>query len=539
MNTLPGQALANKIWTEYLSKLRWEHGLLGALVLGVLLRLIHYGLGRMLWVDEAMLTINLMGRSGAELIAPLDFRQVAPTGWVLMQDGFVDLFKSYAYGGRLPSLFAGLLSLWLFYRIACELFSKPAAFVAVFAFAFGYGAVYYSAEIKPYAFDLLLWTIIASVALRIVSTGKATNGDLATLGASFIFGSAFTMAAPAIIGGMGGLVIVYFLMKRDLRAAGILSAAALVAGLIFLILSLSIYKAQVDGAGLNQGGTGNYFNRLFAPFPPLRMKDVAWYPYIVEDTVKVLFGDKSSYALVFLAVCGLLIALKQRLWIAGVLIGPVIVALVLSMLKLYPMMARLMLYMVPIIILLATFAIDALLRQAKAATPGIVAGALIFMNIGTVSYYVQEKTFSPAMSDRDISAELATIGETADSEDVVLITRWSLPNFLLYRHEYGLEEQPWIIVESALCVDEAMLRAAGAERVWLIKPFNAWTALDRSHKTRLKPGNKAISYDVEELVNDLAWLRSRGLEVVPNDPFDCRLQRDVSPYLKDGVAPIY
>lgn len=539
MTNLPGQVLWARIWSNYLSKIRWEHALIGALVVGILLRLVHYGMGRMLWVDEAMLTINLMGKSGAELIAPLDFRQVAPTGWVLMQDGFVDLFNSYAYGGRLPSLLAGILAFWLFYKIALDLFSKPAAFVAVFALAVSYSGVYYSAEIKPYAFDLLLWASVAWISLRILKSERPSDTDLFALILVFLFGGAFTMAAPAIIGGMGGLLFMRFALKKDSRTAGLLGSGALLAGIVFLILSLTIYKVQVDGAGLNQGGTGNYFNRLFAPFPPTSLAELAWYPEIAEDTVKVLFGEKSSYALVFLALCGLVVVLRKRMWIGALLISPVIVALVLSMLKLYPMMARLMLYMVPIIILFATFAIDELLRQSRGAIPGIVAGALVFMNAGSLSYYIQEKTFRPNMSDRDISAELQTIAQQATTDDVVVITRWSLPNYLLYRHAYGLENQPWMIVESALCLNAENLHATGADKVWLIKPFNAWKALDRHLETAQRPGNKTASYDVETLLEGLRWLRKYGLEVPPNDPFDCSMQRDVNLYLKGGAGPIY
>ena len=46
--------------------MRWSHLVLSAVMFGVLIRIIHFGFGRMLWLDEATIAINFVTRDGFE-----------------------------------------------------------------------------------------------------------------------------------------------------------------------------------------------------------------------------------------------------------------------------------------------------------------------------------------------------------------------------------------------------------------------------------------------------------------------------------------
>ena len=50
----------------------------GAILLGILLRLRQYVEARPLWLDEAMLSLNILTRSFQGLLQPLDQDQTAP-----------------------------------------------------------------------------------------------------------------------------------------------------------------------------------------------------------------------------------------------------------------------------------------------------------------------------------------------------------------------------------------------------------------------------------------------------------------------------
>lgn len=522
-----------------LAGLNWSHFLAAALIVGILLRLVHYGLGRMLWLDEAMLTVNLVSRSGADLFAPLDFRQVAPPGWLVLTDGFVDTTKSYAYGGRFPALIAGLASLWVFYKICLTQLSKPAAFLAVSVFAINFSAVYYAAEIKPYGFDMLLWLVLTWMALKVIELERLSVPLIATFVGLFLIGSVFTFVAPIVVGAIGGGLIVNRYLKRDMRAMLALTGGAAAAAAVFLFLSLTIYKTQVDVGGISDGGMGNYFDRLYAPFPPLSVADIAWYPTVMEDLFTDWFGVQSSFLMVFLAICGAFIMVQRRIWLAAFCLAPPAIALVFSMMQLYPVMARLMLYMVPIIILLAAFALERVMQEAKVILPAILVGAGLFMSHGSVSNHVYESLFAPHQSSRDLSSEFSTFAEQVDAEDVILLTRWSLPPYLLYRQSFGLQDQRWAIVERAACMTDDAIDHLEADRIWLVNRFLGWRQLDK--RLDIAPRSQAdssIVYSLAPLIEAIDWMRENELETYPEDAFDCTKVRELEPFLMDGIAPI-
>lgn len=77
------------------------------------------------------------------------------------------VFSESPFWVRLPSLFAGVLSVVVLYRVSAALFSKPVALVSTFLMAIFPLGIYYSQEARPYSFlilfDLLgrLWALMA------------------------------------------------------------------------------------------------------------------------------------------------------------------------------------------------------------------------------------------------------------------------------------------------------------------------------------------------------------------------------------------
>jgi len=57
----------------------------GFIVFGILVRLRQYLFDRSLWLDESFLALNIIHRSAAGLLKPLDYNQAAPLGFLLLQ----------------------------------------------------------------------------------------------------------------------------------------------------------------------------------------------------------------------------------------------------------------------------------------------------------------------------------------------------------------------------------------------------------------------------------------------------------------------
>ena len=70
---------------SWLRHLTYERAVAAILVYGVAVRLVHYLAGRPLWRDEAALALNIVNRSFAGLIQPLDYNQAAPLGFLALE----------------------------------------------------------------------------------------------------------------------------------------------------------------------------------------------------------------------------------------------------------------------------------------------------------------------------------------------------------------------------------------------------------------------------------------------------------------------
>ncbi len=152
----------------------------GVILLGVLLRLRQYLLNRSFWSDEASLAVNLVTRSFGELTQLLDYHQAAPIGFLFIEKVFILLFGNHDYVMRIFPLFAGILAIYLIYKIARASFGAFGLF-AVSIFAISWWLVHYSSELKQYTSDItvaLLLVYLAGNCLR----EKAGAKDFLTLG---------------------------------------------------------------------------------------------------------------------------------------------------------------------------------------------------------------------------------------------------------------------------------------------------------------------------------------------------------------------
>jgi hypothetical protein len=132
---------------------------------GVALRLWQYLLPRPLWLDEVRLAAGVL-RPWSELLDPLPFRQTAPVGFLVLQRSVVSLFGSSEYALRALPLACGLAALGLFARFARARLEPWTALLATTLISLAPIAIYYSAEAKQYASDLLIAVLLLQLAFE-------------------------------------------------------------------------------------------------------------------------------------------------------------------------------------------------------------------------------------------------------------------------------------------------------------------------------------------------------------------------------------
>ncbi|HSQ58004.1 MAG TPA: hypothetical protein VLM40_19930, partial [Gemmata sp.] len=154
-------------------------------LLGIGLRIVPMVQNRNLWIDEAMLGLNLVERSPRQLLEPLDWNQGAPVGFLLSVKATMLAFGSSESAMRLVPNLGSILGLLGFVWLSRRMLPPGAATLAIALFAIAPHLIGYSAECKQYATDAALTIAMFAAAMGLLSgeTGFRRWAILAAAGA--------------------------------------------------------------------------------------------------------------------------------------------------------------------------------------------------------------------------------------------------------------------------------------------------------------------------------------------------------------------
>jgi hypothetical protein len=119
------------------------------IVSGVITSLIQFLYNPSFWQDEAVLALNIIHRNSCDLLAPLDYGQVAPILFLQIEKLFSTIWPNSEYGLRLFPLLCFWASISLFCQIVKkQLDSIYAKIIALSCFTLGYMFIYYSLMLR-------------------------------------------------------------------------------------------------------------------------------------------------------------------------------------------------------------------------------------------------------------------------------------------------------------------------------------------------------------------------------------------------------
>ena len=317
--------------------------------LGVLIRLRQYTVNRSLWLDEAMLSLNIINRSFLELLQPLDYVQAAPVAFLL---GSKYLGMLWGYGEivlRLLPFIFGLLALIIYFPLAGNL-ARPQAFpLALSLLALSRYAIYYSAEVKQYSVDLALTVLILLVTWTVFKGGYNGRGCL-LLG---LIGIAAVWCSQAVIftlAGAGSALFVEAWLSRKKMGNRPLKRTAMI-GLLWISSFLINYCIFVRPT-IHQNFYA-FWQSSFFPFPPRSYVDLLWLPNVALSLINNPIGMVTPGLAIAAMVAGTI-----YLWRSGkrfiLLISylPFVALITATLLRFYPLSDRLVLFLAPVFFLI-------------------------------------------------------------------------------------------------------------------------------------------------------------------------------------------
>jgi hypothetical protein len=362
-----------------------------AVVVGVAGRLIRYLLVFPIWGDEAFVAVNFFTRGFAGMLRPLDHSMIVPLGdlWLILAVTRVAGHSEWVL--RLPSCLAGMTGLVLFAALARRLLNRHAALAAVALLAASYYPLRHSAEVKPYAIDLLCALAILAVAWQLWQ-----RPSIGVLWAAFglVTAASVWFSYPSVFVSGGAMMA---LGSRILeRRNGKSIACWLLAGIALTASFAGMY--QLVGSKQQWKVPENDYGQWTPHFPPLGepWRLPLW---VVEEHTGNMFAypnggpnfGSTATALLVLAGCAALWRRGRRALVL-LLLGALPPMFVAAALHKYPYggSARTTLHLAPSICLLAGAGVVAVLgrfftSRTVAAGVRVFAAAMLILTVGTVA----------------------------------------------------------------------------------------------------------------------------------------------------------
>jgi len=321
-----------------------------AIVAGAAIRLEQFGSRRSLWLDEALVANNIVGRSFSGLVHPLAGQQGAPIGWLWAERLMVCVLGDNEYALRLVPLIAGIAALVLLHRVALRVVGPWPAALATGLLAFAPEAVRYSVEVKQYSSDLAWGLALVLLALRAAirpaHRAHRSPWPLAAWGGVGAMAVWCSHPAVLVLAAAAAVMVVAAVDRRRFDDAVAVAVASLPWLLSFGIDWLVSLRRLGGNAYLR-----SYWATGFAPAPFRPVSAGFW----ALHTAVRLMSDPAALPVAGLAavvvVAGLVRAIARRPVEGALIATPLAVGLAAGAVGAYPLDGRIALWTLPLLLL--------------------------------------------------------------------------------------------------------------------------------------------------------------------------------------------
>ena len=410
-----------------------ESAAIGSIFLaGVILRLRQYLMGRSLWMDEAMLALNIVNRNFLDLFKPLDYDQGAPIGFLLIEKIFTLLLGRNEYALRLFPLTLGLLALWVFYLLLKRFTHGTSLVLALALFALNPRLIYYSSEVKQYNADVF---VFAALFLAVTDYfERPSQKGLGMLAIAGFFALWLSHPSVFLLAAIGTTLFISALKKQDT------TNLRLVAGMgLFWLANVGLLYALTLGNLQSNSYMQAYWQDAFAPIPP--WSKWGWYWESFKANADALFAIK--YAPLFLLLsllAGWVFLFKQKRDSAIVLAWMLFFTLLASLLTLYPSLERMVLFLVPAGIFLIGISLGFVIEKLRGrAAVAVVTTSLfsVYLFQGALPLTIEQ--FASPKYFEHIRPTMEFLQGSWREGDALYVSYGGVPAFEYYAPMYGLE----------------------------------------------------------------------------------------------------
>jgi hypothetical protein len=389
--------------------------------------------------------LNIVNKSFPELLKPLDYNQVTPIGFLFIEKLSVQLFGNNEYILRMFPFLCGIISMYLFFKIAKHLLGKEAFLIALTLFSLSGYLISYSAEVKQYATDvtasLFLYVItVYFQSQRLKFTHIASFGIIGAIIIWFSHPSAFVLASI-------GICLSLFSLKRKewirIVQLSIVFTIWLLSFAIFYLITFHNDTSTGNIENMQDAWAGN-----FTPFSPTSLSDIRWFIstffYIFKNPIGLHFAGIAT--LTGIIGCTSMFS-KDKAWFF-LLLSPVVITLIVSGFHLYPISGRLLLFIVPAVLLFIAEGAETIVNKTRHNFPiiGIILLCLLLSHpILEAGYNLMTHNIYRLRPVEDIKPVMNYLKKWKKKGDILYLYHSSQFAFKYYAMQFGFDDNEYII----------------------------------------------------------------------------------------------
>jgi hypothetical protein len=326
--------------------------LVGAVAIGLVLRVVQYSAATSLWLDELAFANNLVTRGVRNLVSrPLDFVQVVPAGFLLVEKLAALVMGPSELSLRLWPFLMGCAALPLSGFIGAKVVGRQLGWTVALVLALSPPLIVRSAEVKPYSGDVALTLLLTWLALRDFerNTPRPSRALVTAclLAPWFSFPSIFVVAAIGVAWFTRALSSGEKVDRR--RILYMVAGWAVVC--LAAVAAVAASRGQLDAAGRERmhRDWGEGF-----PAQPFHVASAArWLFRTLADVAREVAGGRGGRPLAALGIAGVFVLWRRARWAAGVVVLPLLFAIAAAVVRQYPLSGRIALWVGPLLLLLA------------------------------------------------------------------------------------------------------------------------------------------------------------------------------------------
>jgi 4-amino-4-deoxy-L-arabinose transferase-like glycosyltransferase len=384
------------------------------ILLGVTARLAAFLYNRSLWLDEAFLASSVIQRNLFGLFSELDYNQGAPVGFLCIVKSLVMIFGPSEYTLRFLSLISGFGSIYLFYLVLKIIFQDPRPWVGTAFFSTIPILITYSIEFKPYMFDgfLTLATLLIVYFAKNRTIPTWISPVYCAIAIWFSFPVIFTIISICAV----WLFQTYHLKnKKDIHQ---IIEIGLASAISFTVFYFSLYH------NLDKNQQEGCWAVMRIPILPHSFKDFSILNVAAWEYLGV-FNRLSRILILLLTLASLFfVSFLKRTVFAKLFLTEAILIIIASAIGRYAIMARLLLFFIPIHVLFVTIILRILNKKYMKFAVWLYF-VFVFINISACKFIAPSYVYRPVS---EINPLIEYLKKSDKSIPIYLFT-YAIPNY--------------------------------------------------------------------------------------------------------------